>query len=343
MQIVYADSHHAHRPKTFLVAGAPRPCPEVPERADCLCEAISAAGHVIVAPPDYGAAPRETVHTSQYLTFLETIHARWSLIAGASDEVLPNVHPVRRSAGYPDSAAGQAGYHMADMACPIGPDTWMAACAAANAATHAAELVLAAGAAAYALCRPPGHHAYSDMAGGFCYLNNTAIAAQHLRSRYERVAIIDVDLHHGNGTQGIFYRRADVLTISIHADPTGFYPFFWGYAGETGEAEGNGYNLNLPLARGSDDKPFLAAVSTALDRIRQFEPGALVVALGLDASKDDPFAGLAVSTAGFGEILHRLGALGLPTVLVQEGGYLCDSLGRNLVSALTGFEAGHAL
>jgi len=153
---------------------------------------------------------------------------------------------------------------------------------------------------------------------------------------HDRVAILDVDLHHGNGTQSIFYQRADVLTVSIHADPERFYPFFWGYASECGAGPGDGYNLNLPLARGSGDDAFLAQLDTALARIRQFAPGALVVALGLDAFEGDPFGGLRVSTRGFGEIGRRIAALTLPTLLVQEGGYLCDELGENLGSFLDG-------
>jgi acetoin utilization deacetylase AcuC-like enzyme len=176
------------------------------------------------------------------------------------------------------------------------------------------------------------------MAGGFCYLNNTAIAAQVLRRVHERVAILDVDLHHGNGTQAIFYQRGDVLTVSIHADPERFYPFFWGYANETGAGAGAGCNLNLPLPRGSGDEAYLGVLETALQRIREYAPGALVVALGLDAFEGDPFGGLRVSTRGFSEIARGIAAeLPLPTLIVQEGGYLCDELGDNLKSFLGGF------
>ena len=175
------------------------------------------------------------------------------------------------------------------------------------------------------------------MAGGFCYLNNSAIAAQELRSQHGRVAIIDVDVHHGNGTQGIFYRRRDVLTVSLHADPQRFYPFFWGYAHERGEGEGLGCNFNLPLPRGTGDDDYLVALNRGLDRVRAFRPGAVVVALGLDAFEGDPLAGFAITTAGFARIAKAIADLGLPTVLVQEGGYLCDELGPNLASFLSGF------
>jgi acetoin utilization deacetylase AcuC-like enzyme len=208
-------------------------------------------------------------------------------------------------------------------------------------AVEAASAVAAGSPAAYALCRPPGHHAFADVAGGFCFVNNSAVAAQALRATAARVAILDVDLHHGNGTQGIFYARADVLTVSIHADPVRFYPFFWGHADERGEGPGLGYNLNLPLPRKSGDAPFLDALNTALRRIRAFAPDAVVVALGLDAHESDPFGGLSVTTPGFARIAEVIARLHLPTVIVQEGGYLSEELSTNLTSFLTGFGGAH--
>jgi acetoin utilization deacetylase AcuC-like enzyme len=228
---------------------------------------------------------------------------------------------------------------MADTACPISADTWNSAYWSAETAATAADLVLDGERAVYGLSRPPGHHAFADMAGGFCFLNNSAIAAQHLRRAHDRVAILDVDLHHGNGTQGIFYARPDVLTVSIHADPIRFYPFFWGHASERGEGPGLGYNLNLPLPRHSADEPFLEALDAAIDRIRAFAPGAVVIALGLDAFEGDPFGGLSVTTDGFARIGERCAGLGLPTAIIQEGGYVCDALGDNLTAFLTGFGA----
>ena len=339
MQVVYSEAHRGHHPRHFLVNGTVQQCPEVPARADAFLAAVEGAGYTVVEPPDYGLEPVAAIHSAEYLHFLEHIHARWRRIEGASEEVVPNVHPNRTGSGYPASAAGQAGYHMADTACPISAGTWAAAVASAGVATHAAELVLAGSAHAYALCRPPGHHAFPDMAGGFCFLNNTAIAAQRLRREYARVAVIDVDVHHGNGTQACFYRRKDVLTISLHADPVRFYPFFWGHAAERGEGEGEGFNLNLPLPRGTGDDGYLDALEGAGRRLAAFRPGALVVALGLDSYEGDPLAGLAITTAGFGRIGEWVGRRGLPTVLVQEGGYLCEALGPNLASFLAGFEA----
>jgi len=337
MRVIYSPNHREHRPQHFLVAGTLQPSPEVPERADALLEAIESAGHEIVEPPPSGAAPRAAVHSPDYLAFLETICAQWRRIEGAGPEVVPNVHPGGSRSGYPSSPVGRAGYHMADTACPISEGTWPAACASADSAAHAAASLLDGEREVYALCRPPGHHAFADMAGGFCYLNNTAIAAQIVCTQFSRVAILDVDVHHGNGTQGIFYRRADVLTVSLHADPAVFYPFFWGYAHEQGDGPGEGANVNVPLPRGTADDAYLESLKGALDRIDAFAPEALVVALGLDAYEADPLAGLAITTDGFRRIGGLIGGLSLPTALVQEGGYLSDALGRNLDAFLSGF------
>ncbi|GLS18452.1 acetylpolyamine amidohydrolase [Labrys miyagiensis] len=337
MKVVFSEAQRRHDPTFFLSSGAQRPNPEVPRRCDILLEAALGLGLAQVAPPDTGLAPVAAVHTPDYIHFLRRIYERWQHIEGASAEVIPNIHPDRREGAYPASAVGQAGYHMADTACPISAETYEAALASAHTAFHAAQLVLGGERAAYALCRPPGHHAFADLAGGFCYFNNSGIAAQALRARHERVAILDVDLHHGNGTQGLFYGRRDVYTVSIHADPIRFYPFFWGHADERGEGEGLGYNLNLPLARKTGDQGFLAALDRALEHIAAFTPGALVVALGLDAFEGDPFGGLSVTTPGFAAIAGRIAGLGLPMVIVQEGGYVCDELGANLASFLKRF------
>ena len=334
MKCVFDDAQRLHDPQFFLSSGAPQPCPEKPARLDALLAGALQLGLPVVPAPDAGLAPILAVHPQRYLTFLQTIHTRWSRIEGASAEVIPNIHPDSRHVSYPKSAVGQAGYHMTDTSCPISAATWGSAYASAQSAVHAVDLVLAGDKAAYALCRPPGHHAFAELAGGFCYLNNSAIAAQRLRTAGRRVAILDVDLHHGNGTQGIFLDRGDVLTVSIHADPERFYPFFWGYACETGVGAGEGANLNLPLPRGTGDAGFLAALTTALTRIGAWGADTLVLALGLDAFAGDPFAGLAVTTAGFADIGQAVAGMGLPTVIVQEGGYLCPELGQNLAAVL---------
>jgi len=337
MKVIFSEGQKKHYPEHFLSSGAPQPNPEVPERADRLLKAALDTGLQQVQPADYGLGPLAAVHTAEYLQFLQNIVRRWGYIEGASKEVVPNIHPDRRDGAYPASAVGQAGFHMADTGCPISAETWESALLSAHAAVHGAQMLIEGDSACYALSRPPGHHAARDFAAGFCYLNNTAAAAERLRTRFDRVAIIDVDVHHGNGTQDIFYQRPDVLTVSLHADPVRFYPFFWGHASERGEGAGLGFNLNLPLPRGTADDAYLKVLDRGLQRIEAFAPQVLVVALGLDAFEGDPFQGLAVSTAGFGRIATAIHALGLPVLLVQEGGYLCDALGDNLAAFLQVF------
>jgi acetoin utilization deacetylase AcuC-like enzyme len=336
MKAFYAEEQKRHDPKAFLSSGAPQPNPEQPERVERLLAGAKAAGCTIERPLDHGLKPIAAVHSPEYLEFLQNIYERWRRIEGASREVIPNIHPIARGGNYPASAVGQAGYHMADTSCPISAETWESACWSAWSAVAAAEAVISGEPAAYALCRPPGHHAFADVAGGFCFINNSAVAAQHLRRSATRVAILDVDLHHGNGTQGIFYGRPDVLTVSIHADPVRFYPFFWGHADERGDGAGLGYNLNLPLPRKTGDAGFLEALGAGLRRVQAFAPDVLVVALGLDAFEGDPFGGLSVTTDGFSRIGEAISTLGLPSVIVQEGGYLCDDLGLNLEAFLGG-------
>lgn len=339
MKAVFDDRQYRHDPKHFMANGVVLPSPEQPARIDMLKSGATAAGCAFMAPKDHGMGPLAAIHSVEYLTFLQTIHQRWSRIEGASDEVIPNVHPDRRFASYPRSAVGQAGYHQADTACPIAAGTWEAAYWSAQAALTGADLIINGAQSAYALCRPPGHHAFTDLAGGFCFLNNAAIAAEHVARSGLRAAILDVDVHHGNGTQGIFYHRSDVLTVSVHADPLRFYPFFWGHAHERGDGPGLGYNLNIPLTRGTADGDYMEALSPALDAIRSFGPDVLVIALGLDAYEEDPLKGLAITTEGFGRIGAAIGGLGLPVLMVQEGGYLCDALGANLTAVLSGVES----
>lgn len=337
MITLYHPGQRAHDPQFFLSSGAPKPCPEQPARIDALLSGVQSLGLTVQTPQDHGMNAIAAIHPARYLTFLQTIHARWQHIPGASAEVIPNIHPANRSDGYPLSAVGQAGYHMTDTSCPIGAKTWDAAYASAQTAIAASELILQGNRSTYALCRPPGHHAFAELAGGFCYLNNTAIAAQQLTLSGRKVAILDIDVHHGNGTQGIFYDRADVLTVSIHAHPERFYPFFWGYPEERGTGLGEGANLNLCLPRGSDDVAFLHALDEALNTITLWGADTIVLALGLDAFVGDPFKGLAVTTQGFAKIGQTIAALARPTLIVQEGGYLSPELSQNLAAVLKAF------
>jgi acetoin utilization deacetylase AcuC-like enzyme len=327
------DRQRVHAPRHFMANGALSPNPEVPARVDVLRAGAEAAGCRFEAPEDHGMGPIAAVHSAEYLTFLRSAHRRWSRIEGASEEVIPNIHPASRTDSYPKSVLGQAGFHQADTSCPISAGTWEAAYWSAQTAVSAAGAV--GSDAVYALCRPPGHHAFADLAGGFCFLNNAAIAAEALRARGLRPAVLDVDVHHGNGTQGIFYGRSDVLTVSIHADPIRFYPFYWGHAHERGAGAGLGYNLNLPLARGVGDAEYLAVLGTALEAVVSFGADVIVVALGLDAHENDPFKGLRVTTPGFSRIAEAIAGLGLPLLVVQEGGYMSDDLGPNLTAFLS--------
>lgn len=340
MKAVVDTRQAAHDPKHSLLNGKPIQCREQPERITVLQRAAVAAGCEFSEPTDHGYAPIAAIHSPEYLSFLKTIHSRWSQLKDASDEVIPNIHPANRTCTYPSSPVGQAGFHQADTACPIGPHTWDAAYWSAQTALTGADLLIDGATSTYALCRPPGHHAFGDQAGGFCYLNNAAIAAQHLLDCGYRPAILDVDVHHGNGTQGIFYDRDDILTVSVHCDPDELYPFFWGHAAERGQGRGLGYNLNIPLPFDTGDTGFLAALETALERIRNNGSDALVVSVGLDPHEGDPFQALKVTTSGFGAIGAAIAGLRLPTLHVQEGGYLQPALGGNLTSYLHGAQNG---
>lgn len=340
MKAVFSAIQMMHKPTRFLNRGHIVDYPDQPERATRLLDAARAAGVDIHATRNFDDQHVAAVHRWRYLDFLEKAFKRWNRPKGAFPEIMPSPRPVERPARYPRHITGRAGWHMTDFACPITEQTWKAARASANTALTAAQMVSDGEPVVYALCRPPGHHAYVERAGGFCYLNNTAIAAEYLRRSHDRVAILDIDVHHGNGTQGIFYRRDDVLTISIHADPRYFYPFYYGYESEAGAGDGKGFNINIPLALKSDDDIWAGAVEYAVDLLGEYEPSALVVALGLDAHESDPLEGGAVTTAGFRRLAGIIAKRDLPTVLVQEGGYLCDELGDNLVSFLKGMHAG---
>ncbi|MES2712529.1 MAG: histone deacetylase family protein [Pseudomonadota bacterium] len=332
------DARHA--PRFFLTRGQVRPNFEVPARAAALRSALVAMD---IAPQPAGAAPRaalEAVHSPAYLNFLEDAHRQWIAYPGAAEEAVANIHPAPEmlaQGAAPGGIVGALGWYTADTACPIGPFTWAASVAAAGCALAAAEAVRAGG-AAYALCRPPGHHAYAARAGGHCYLNNAAVAVEALRrGGAARVAVLDIDSHHGNGTQGIFWQRTDVLTVSIHGDPDGYYPWYVGRAHERGAGAGEGFNLNLPLPIGSADDVWLDAVATGIARVRAFAPDALVVSLGFDASVHEPLNALSVSNDGFARAGEAIAALHLPTVLVQEGGYAVDHLSTLLTRFLGGF------
>ena len=340
MRAFYSDAHLSHQPPEIISRGQPVPHWEVARRAEALRQALLDGGHSVNAPEPFGLGPVAAVHDPGYLEFLETAWQRWQDLPNAPPAVQANAYPGRHMTGLPTDVLGQAGFYMATNSAPIVAGTWNAALAAADTALTAARAVLDGEDVAYALCRPPGHHAFADTAGGFCYLNNVAIAATDMLQELGRVAILDFDVHHGNGTQHIFYRRKDCLFVSLHGDPAEYFPFFAGYAHERGEGEGLGYNLNLPQAQGTGDEDYLASLEDGLAAIRRFSPDALLVSTGFDAYAEDPIGYLSITTEGFGRIGEAIARLGLPTVLVQEGGYNVDALGANLTSFLTGFEGG---
>jgi acetoin utilization deacetylase AcuC-like enzyme len=345
MKTFHDPGHARHAPAFFLMRGQVRPNYEVPARADALLAALTALGLPPVLPAPTPMAAIAAVHDDGYLGFLEAAHGLWATLPAAGAEAVANIHPTPEMLAQGGRAGAglisRIGWYTADTACPIGPGTWAASLGAAASALAAAGEA-AAGRHAYALCRPPGHHAYAARAGGHCYLNNAAIAAAALRrAGAARVAVLDIDSHHGNGTQGIFWDRADVLTVSVHGDPNHYYPWYVGHATERGAGAGEGCNLNLPLPIGSGDGPWLAAIATGLGRIRDFAPEALVLSLGFDASMQEPLNALSVTDDGFARAGAAIGALRLPTAIVQEGGYAVAHLGTLLTRFLGGFgEAG---
>ncbi len=335
MQLFFSTAQLLHKPLKFVVAGRVGEPLENPERVVTLCDRLTEAGLHIADPGDHGMAPIRKVHDAGYLDFLECAHAEWMKLPNAGPEVWPNVHPYRGTGADPDRAGppqggivGLAGWYVGDLAAAIGERTFDAAYASAQCAVAAADAVLKGEHEAYALCRPPGHHAYRDRACGFCFLNNAAIAAEHLRSRFARVAILDFDTHHGDGTQAIFYERGDVLVASTHTDPTSYYPFYSGFAEEAGRGPGTGANLNLPLPQGADDAAYVAACQRLAEAALAFGAEALVLSAGWDAHRDDPTSRLQVTSEAYGPIGALFGRLRLPTVILQEGGYSLSATGE---------------
>jgi acetoin utilization deacetylase AcuC-like enzyme len=338
MKAVFSARQLAHAPTRFLSKGQLTGYPDSPERLRALLEGARQAGAQICAAKQFDEDAFSNIHARRYLKFLKSAYEEWSKIEGAGPELMASLRPTYPSQMEPQHILGRAGMFMMDFSCAITDKTWSSVSASAMTALTAADMVMKGERVAYALSRPPGHHAYANRAGGFCYLNNSALAAQHLRIVHERVAILDIDVHHGNGTQGIFYKRPDVLTVSIHADPADFYPYFWGSANEEGDGDGKDCNLNLPLPVGSGDDKWLFALNQALRKIHKFKPQALVIALGLDAHEADPLKGGTVTQGGLARMAGEIASLDLPTVIVQEGGYLTEHLADNLAMFLSAFE-----
>ncbi|HKH95366.1 MAG TPA: histone deacetylase family protein [Beijerinckiaceae bacterium] len=329
MKLLFSEAQLAHQPKQYMVHGRIVDPFENPSRAMTLIDALAPVGLARVEPDDFGREPILSVHDEHYVTFLEGAYARFVDLPNHGPEVLPNVHPyvgagadlARRGPPRPTGIIGQAGWYVGDLSCAIMEGTFRAAYASAQTAIAGAQAVSAGEQAAFSLCRPPGHHAYADRASGFCYFNNAGVAAEVLRRTYPKVAIIDFDTHHGDGTQAIFYRRRDVFYGSVHTDPSAYYPHYAGYADETGAGDGEGANLNLPLAWGSGDDAFIDANERLCSAVQRFQADALVLSAGWDAHRADPLSRLAVTTEGFRRIGEAWGKLRVPTHIVQEGGY----------------------
>ena len=335
MKTFFHADQALHHPQTYFSRGKMRTPQEVPERAMHLLAAAKRLGFDIRSPADHGAGPIRAVHSLPYLRFLESAHRRWQAMGEDwGEEVTSNIFV--RSPNALRGILAEAARYLADGSAPVGQHTWHSAYWSAQSAVAGAKALLAGEPFAYALSRPPGHHASIDSAGGFCFLNNAAIAAQHLTSRFPRIVVLDPDMHHGQGIQNIFYQRDDVLYISIHGDTTNFYPGVSGFEEERGEGAGLGYNLNLPMPHGSKEAVFFERLADACQAIRLFEPDALVLALGFDIYERDPQAKVAVSTAGFAELGRRVAELNVPTLVVQEGGYYLEGLEANAVSFFEG-------
>jgi acetoin utilization deacetylase AcuC-like enzyme len=299
-------------------------------------------GNELVQAPLGTVDPIIEVHDAEYVQFLKTVYGRWRDNPDYGPEVVPNVHPTYRMNRKPRELLGELGWYSNSTSCPIHEGTWPAVFASAQTAVHGAELLKRNTGPVYALCRPPGHHAYPNLMSGVCFLNNAAIAAHHLTKQYGKVAIVDIDVHHGNGTQSIFWKRSDVLFCSIHIDPAEAAPYYAGYADEVGQGPGRGLTLNLPLAPKTQDRPWLDAIAKALTRVQEYGPGALVVSLGFDASEHDPIGAFKITDDGFGAAGRRLAELALPTLLIQEGGYISPHLGGHLRSFFRAFQS-HAV
>ena len=339
----YNHLHAQHQGKVEMFRGALVPCFEVPARADhVLAELQRRQLGTVQNPYAFDDSALAIIHSPRYLHFLATAWAQWVALDpnNAETDILPSVWPTRtfRTDVEPDNFAAKVGLYSYDAGSPFTSGTWVAARAGAHCALSAAQQIVSGDRAAFALSRPPGHHAGMDFFGGYCFLNNAALAAQHLRDAgFNKVAVLDVDYHHGNGTQAIFYDRPDVFFASLHGDPRTEYPFYLGHADERGAGAGLGANLNLPLARGTDYAVWSQALETALAAITQFGADALVISLGLDTFEGDPISGFQFKSDDYLSLGERLVQLGLPTVLVFEGGYAVEAVGRNAANVLEAF------
>lgn len=339
MRIIYSAHHHYHAPPLEFTQGKLITAHENSSRADIILEHLKKTSWArLEEPRSYGHEKILAIHNPGMVDLLENGYAEWEA-QGRSGLAFPSSWPLH---GYkvkvPEHIDGRLGFYCADTASPLTKTSWQAIKASVDCALTGADYLLNGESAAFALCRPPGHHSADHSYGGFCFLNNSAIAAQHLLAQgKKKIAILDVDYHHGNGTQEIFYRRGDVLTVSIHADPLQEYPFYWGHADELGEGAGLGFNFNFPLPLGSGWDSWSQSLDLALAKIRDYSPDILIIGLGVDTYKEDPISHFLLESGHYPEMGAKIAALGLPSLVVMEGGYAVEALGENVVGFLDGF------
>jgi acetoin utilization deacetylase AcuC-like enzyme len=344
MRIIFTDQHRLHDPANAIIDGQRFASEDSPERAECILKAVQKPPFGPVCPPaDHGLDPILSVHSQDYVAYLQFAYHQNTVTYGQASAVIPETFAPRGARRKPGRFHGLPGYYGFGIGTPLLEHTWEAAYWSAQCALTAADFVLSGYSqpgdrAAYAICRPPGHHAASSLYGGLCYLNNAAIAARSLQAGgLAHVAILDIDYHHGNGTQEIFYADPSVLYCSLHAHPDDDYPYYWGAADETGEGAGTGFNHNFPLPQGTEDTAYLAALDRALEMIRSFAPAGLIVSAGFDTAAGDPIGGFNLTTDGLAKVGVRTVGLALPTVIIQEGGYLGERLGENATAFLRAF------
>ena len=345
MKIFYSETHRRHFPPFEVFDGGRHvPYLENPDLMDRVLSALKETDWAdLTKPADFGLDPILAVHDKDYIAFLASAWTEWLASdsgASAAPETrafLPSTFALRRNPRVPGNLLGKAGYYMMDLSACIVEATYAAALASANCALSAAESTFSAQHSAFALCRPPGHHAGKDYAAGYCFINNAAVAANWLSAK-GKVALLDIDYHAGNGSQDIFYERNDVLTISIHGDPDYEYPHYIGFANESGAGAGLGFHRNFPLPAGTDDEKYLSALEEALELITGYQPSSLVISAGMDTFDGDPLGRFKVTRNGFMEIGKRIAALNLPSVIVMEGGYANTALGENVVTLLEQFK-----
>ena len=341
MLTVFSDAHRLHH-GTELKDGVLKPSFEQPSRADTVRDRVQFVGlGDIIVPRTFDRACYVNAHSERYVAFLESAWAEWTAI-GRSHDALPLVWPVRDLANQqvPDFIDGKLGFFAMDAGSPITATTWNAVKTSADIALTGLALIDEGHHSAFALCRPPGHHAAREYMGGYCYLNNAAIAAQQaITQGATRIAVLDVDFHHGNGTQNIFYDRPDVLFISLHGEPAVSYPYFSGAGSERGVGAGEGFNLNYPLPKNTTWDRYKTALIDACQRLKHFAPDVLVISLGVDTFKDDPISHFLLDSDDFLGMGEIIASVGVPTLFVMEGGYMVDEIGINAVNVLHGFES----